>query len=335
MDQASDVVAIVVGAVVVLAVFADSFMTTLTVSWGSGPLSSRLLGLLWRGLLAMHRRRSSSVLAAAGPLLLVTTVLVWVLLLWVGWSLVFAGTGSLVEATTRQPSGLLDSAYYAGYTLFTLGTGDVVPAGTGTRLLSVLASFTGLFLVTLAITYLVAVVSAVVRRRSLAIRIHGMGPDAAQIVARGWRDGNFSTFFQQQLLGLTDDVISGAEQHLAYPVLHYFHTRDRGLAASQAIADLDEALLVLTSMVAPEARPDPNVTGPLRHGIGRYLSTVHEVGWAPPAGPPPPPDLEPLRVHRIPHVGEAEVARVLARESARRTALHRLVLSDGWKWNQG
>ncbi|HET9499385.1 MAG TPA: potassium channel family protein [Marmoricola sp.] len=324
--------AIVVGALLVLLVFTDAFMTTLTVSWGRGPLSSRLLALLWRVLLGLHRRRGSALLGVAGPLLLVTTVLIWVLLLWVGWSLVFAGSGAVVEVRSGRSAGVLDSAYYAGYTVFTLGTGDVVVTSTTDRLVSVLASFTGLFLVTLAITYLVAVVSAVVRRRSLAIRIHGLGQDAGAIVVRGWRDGAFSAFFQQQLLGLTDDVVNGAEQHLAYPVLHYFHARDRALAASQAIVDLDEALLLLTTMVQPAARPDSNVTRPLRHGIGRYLTTVHGVGWAPPAGPPPPPDLEPLREHGIPLVPDAEVDRVLEREEPRRTELNRLVLSDGWTW---
>lgn len=327
--------AIVVGALLVAIVFADAFMTTLTVSWGPGPLSSRVLAALWRLLLAVYRRRGSAVLTVAGALLLVTTVVLWVLLLWLGWSLVFWGSDSVVHAKTGATAGPFDAAYYAGYTLFTLGTGDFVPSTTVTRLLSVVTTFTGLFLVTLAITYLVAVVSAVVRRRSLAIRIHGLGPDATQIVARGWQDGRFSPLFEQQLLGLTPDVVNGAEQHLAYPVLHYFHTRGRDLAASQAIVDLDEALLVMTAVVRPPFRPDPSVTEPLRHAIGRYLSTVHEVAWSPRADPPPPPSLDRLRRLRVPLVSDDELDRVLEREQPRRKELNRLLKSDGWEWTDG
>ncbi len=68
--------------------------------------------------------------------------------------------------------------------------------------MTALASCSGLVLVTLAITYRLAVVSAVVSRRSLAIRIHCLGTSGADIVTSGWWAGQFSAAFGQHLIGL-------------------------------------------------------------------------------------------------------------------------------------
>lgn len=80
-------------------------------------------------------------------------------------------------------------------------------------------------LVWLAIAYLLAVVSAVVARRSLAVRITGLGDTAAGIVVGGWTGTDFSPAFLQQLAGLVEQVTDTAERHLAYPVVRFFHRR--------------------------------------------------------------------------------------------------------------
>lgn len=49
---------------------------------------------------------------------------------------------------------------------------------------------------TLAITYLVQVVQAVVHKRVLAEQIHALGQDAAGIVAGGWTGNGFSPMFE-------------------------------------------------------------------------------------------------------------------------------------------
>jgi hypothetical protein len=131
---------------------------------------------------------------------LIATVLTWVLGLWAGWSLVFGGSGSIVEATSRRPAGASDVVYYAGFTIFTLGTGDFVAADPGWRITTAIASFSGLFLITLAITYLISIVSALVNRRALAVQILGLGTSPGDIVANGWSSDRFGNMFQQQLV---------------------------------------------------------------------------------------------------------------------------------------
>jgi hypothetical protein len=329
-----DTIVVVAGGLLVGAVFADALMTTLAVSAGAGPLTKHLLGASWRVLLTLHRQdKESSFLSVAGAGMLIATVLTWVLGLWAGWSLILGGSGSIVDATSLRPAGASDVVYYAGFTIFTLGTGDFVAADPGWRVTTAIASFSGLFLITLAITYLISVVSAVVTRRTLAVQVQGLGESPGEIVANGWCSDRFGSMFQQQLVALGSDVATSAEQHLAYPVLHYFHASSRQLAAPVAMASLDDALTILREGVVPEHRPERGALVPLQSSIGRYLATAGGTAWVPKAGPPPEPALDEVRGAGVPLIDEAGMSEALRRHAERRTQLHQLVLSDGWSWS--
>jgi hypothetical protein len=72
-----------VGAVIVLVALRDIFHTIWHPS-GRGGLSRRLMGAVWR---MGRRRRAWGPLT--GPLAMVTVVLAWVLLILLGWALVY------------------------------------------------------------------------------------------------------------------------------------------------------------------------------------------------------------------------------------------------------
>lgn len=329
----TDLALIVAGGLLVVGVFVEAFMTTLTVSAGAGPLTSKVLAACWRVLLRGRRIRGGRrLISAGGASLLVVTVLVWVLWLWLGWALVFAASGAIEHTRTSAPAGVGDLVYFTGMTIFTLGTGDFVAATSGWRIVTAAASFSGLFLVTLTITYLISVVAAVVARRAMAIQVRALGESSSRIVVNGWDAGRFTPMFQQQLIGLTSVVATSAEQHLAYPVLHYFRAREEGLAAPRAIADLDEALLLLVDGVADGHRPDPAAVRPLRFALERYLSTASGTSWSPEVPTPPGPRTDALARAGIPLVPAAEFARAVERDAERRTTLHRLVVGAGWDW---
>jgi hypothetical protein len=212
---------VAVGAVLVLLVLCDVLFTTLTLGRGAGPLTRRLLGRAWRGLLRVNaRHRIPRLLSNAGTVLLISTVLIWALVLWGGWWAVVLGGGAVRSASTGVPAGAGDVLYYAGFSVFTLGTGDFVAAGGTWRNLTVLASFSGLVVVTLAITYLLSVVSAVVARRALAAHVSALGRTGGEIVAGDWTAGGFSGAFVQHLVALTGGLSAVSQQHYAYPVLH-------------------------------------------------------------------------------------------------------------------
>lgn len=323
----------------VVVAFVDALATTLSVGAGVGPLTRRVSGVLWRGLLRLHQRDSEgSLLRFGGAGLLIVTVLVWVLLLWAGWSLVFLGSGgAVVNSATRAPAGPLDVVYFAGFTVFTLGVGDFVASTPTWRVLTALASFTGLFLVTLAITYLLAVVSAVVNRRALAVHIHALGPSADAMVARGWTGRTFSSAFVQQLVALSGELSTVAEQHLAYPVLHYFHTGDASASAPRAIARLDGAMLLIRVGVMPQARPDASAVIPVREAIDRYVETASRTfAMVPPHDAPPLPALAPLLQAGVPVISAEEFTRLAQQEDdERRRGLRLLNNNDGWSWPEG
>lgn len=323
---------VVGGALVVLLTFVDAFATTLAVSRGAGPMTRSVLAVLWRAALRVHRRdREGGWLVAGGPVLLVTTVALWVGALWTGWTLVFHGSQAVVTSTGARPAGLADVVYFTGFTVFTLGTGDFVAATPGWRVVMAVAAFSGLFLVTLAITYLISVVAALVARRVVAVQVHGLGDSPAEIVARGWTGEGFGSMFQQQLVSLSTAVTTSAEQHLAYPVLHYFHSGTRGLAAPVAVAHLDDALTTMTAM-APEHRPEASAVDPLRSAVERYLATAAGTARMPDVEAPAPPSTDGLREAGVP-VDDDAVREVAERDRERRACLVRLVVSDGWAWH--
>ena len=329
----ADIVLIVVGVLLVVTVYLDALATTLTMG-GAGPVTRTALRQVWRLLLRVHRLDSGSrLLTGAGAGLLFATVLVWVAGLWLGWTLVFLGSDTVVDADTSGAAGFADVAYFAGFTVFTLGVGDFVASDPSARLVTALASFGGLFLITLAITYLLSVVAAVVGRRAIAVRINTLGASAGEIVANGWTGQSFSSAFIQQLVALTGQLTTTAEQHLAYPVLHYFRGGEKYAAAPVLIGRLDDAMLLLSSGVAAEARPDNSAIEPVRHAIGRYLETASATssGQQLP-DPPPAPDQAALCAAQVPVTPAGDFAHHVEAQSDRRRRLHQLVQSNGWSW---
>ncbi|QBX57047.1 hypothetical protein EXE58_17480 [Nocardioides seonyuensis] len=329
----TEVLLTVAGLIVIGAVFADACMTTLGVSGGAGPLTSVILGRCWRLLMRFHKKdRESRALASAGVVFVFMALMVWVLALWLGWVLVFAGSDAIVHISTGEPASFAGEIYFTGFAIITLGTGQYDVTSDAWGIITALASFTGFFLVTLSIAYLVSVVTAVVARRALAIQVNGLGESPTSILELGWDGTCFTDHFHQQLTSLTSIVAVSAEQHLAYPVLNYFHSASGDLAGPLAMANLEEALMLLEEVVSPESRPDRSVTRPLRFAIERYLRTAAHTSWTPDVEPPPPPPVERLREIGIPLLGQDALDAALESNEERRVMLHQLVTSDGWSW---
>lgn len=309
----------------------DALWTTIAPR-GAGPITKRVARGLWALGLSVHRRRSAhGLLTLIGPSLLVTATLVWVAGLWAGWLLVFSAEPETVIASlSKEPASLVERVYYVGFVLFTLGTGDYVPGGGLWQVLSVLASLSGLSVITLAITYVLSVVSAVATKRQLAGSIHSLGRTPSDLVGRAWDGGGFSGL-EQQLPAIASALELHTQRHLAYPVLHYFHSADRRTALGPAVAVLDDALLLLAEGVAPSARPAPAVVAPTRSTIASFLGTLSEAFIEEADVPPPLPDLDGLAEAGIPVVedGSAETA---AGASHRRRLLLGLVRDAGWEW---
>lgn len=328
-----DVTLTLLGTAMVLLVLVDSLTTTVAVGAAGGPLTRRLAAGLWRLLLAVHRVTGrSAVLTVAGPLLLISAVVTWVVLLWSGWTLVALGAWHVVSSPGGEVAGVADTVYYTGFSVVTLGVGDYVATTPAGRVATAVASLTGLSVITLAITYLTSVVSAVVQRRALAVQIRALGVDPGHMVAGGWDGTQFSSAFVQRIVDLAPPLATIAEQHLAYPVLHYFRSSSRASAMPPALADLDDMLLLLAHAVASEARLPAGAVEPTRRVVDRYLETVGLTVHLPDGGqqPPAPPDVAPLRDAGVPLAPGDAVTRAFDDAGRRRGSIASMIAREGW-----
>ena len=316
-------------------VLVDALWTTLAPR-GGGPVTKRIARAWWTASLWLHRRRphgARGLLGFAGPALIVVVFLVLVIGLWAGWLMVFsADPAAIVSSSSRVPAALAERIYYVGFTLFTLGNGDYVPVGGRWAVLTALASLNGLFVVTLAITYLVPIVSAVASKRQLAAIINDLGASPVELVCGAW-DGSGFEGLDQHLTALVSSIEGHTQRHLAYPILHYFQSENPRTSLAVSIAVLDEALLLLAEGLTPTVRLAPAVIEPTRRAINGLLDTLNDAFISPAAQTPAPPDLAALASAGIPTVAVPDFGRVVAGLEARRRLLSGLVTDAGRCWN--
>jgi hypothetical protein len=282
--------------------------------------------------LGVHRRVGSHrLLEASGPVIVVAIVVVWIALLWAGWLLIFiASPQAVVDATTHAPAGFADRVYYVGFTLFTLGVGDFAGGAPVWRVLTAVASINGLFAITLAITYLLPIVSAATAKRQLALLIHSLGDTAADIVANGWNGEDFSGL-ADQLRNITPLLLLHSERHLAYPVLHYFHSSDPKASLAPRILALDDAVSLLSDCVDDTQRPDPAVLRAMRHALDVLNERIQHRFVAQAGEAPAVPDLEALRSAGVTLADSVRCRRAFDERASRRKWLLGFVQGDGWQ----
>ncbi|OUC53680.1 hypothetical protein CA262_18570 [Sphingobium sp. GW456-12-10-14-TSB1] len=243
------------GAGIVTIALADVFLTVLFARSGTGLITPRLNRLIWALFKAASPRRGGlrdTILAFAGPTMMVATVSVWFLLLTCGFALiVWPALGTSIQASQGPtPTDFAAALYFSGYSLTTLGTGDIVPQTSGFRILMVLQAFLGFSILTLALTYLMSVYSALVRRNTLAQALHHLSSgtgNAAELVAGLGAGGSFEDA-RNRLSTLAVRVLGLLESHHSYPVLHYFRLREPRYAMARiALLTMDTATLLRTA----------------------------------------------------------------------------------------
>ncbi|RQH01325.1 potassium channel family protein [Natrarchaeobius oligotrophus] len=324
------------GAVLLGIVIVDILWTTLWVDGGSGPLSGRLSTTVWRGL----RRASgddSRVLSVAGPSILTLTLAMWIALLWLGWTLLFAGgSPALVSTHTGDPADWSGRFYYVAYTMFTNGNGDYTPTSGRWEIASSFTTATGMAFVTLGVSYVLSVLSAVSQKRSFASSVTGLGERSESFVRTGWsgRSDDVEGFrgLELPLESLSSQLSLLAEQHRSYPILHYYHSEDGADASAMAVPILDEALTLYRHGVPDDEGPDPVLIEDARSSAGSYLDTLDAAFVEPADETPPEPDLDRLREDGVPTVPDDEFAAALEELSERRRKLLGAVRADAWHW---
>ena len=327
------VLLLVIGLILLTLVSFDVLVTTLTLR-GGGFLTKRLSSWLWHGATKMHRYTTNHrLLTVIGLLIVLGMALLWYFMTWVAWSLIFNSfQDAIINSSNKQPTSVWGRIYFAAYTLTTLGRGDYLPTNVGWHLLTGLAAANGFFLVTLSIAYLFPVISAAIQKRSLAIYISTLGGTADEILVNAWNGKDFGNL-DQQLITLTPLILGLSEQHFAYPVLYYFHTRERSRCLPLSIAALDEAMTLLQYAVPPEHRPDPASLKPARRACSAFLKTLKSDYIEPENYEPSLTPLKLLEQHGIPTVGDRAFQQATKKIVKRRKLLLALIRNDGWSWD--
>ncbi len=92
---------------------------------------------------------------------------VWVALLVFGWGLIWWGLQSHIDGI----DGVVSAVYFSGVTFLTIGYGDIVPAGDGSRILAVVEGLNGILTTALVIGLLPTLFGAYNRRESMLMTL--------------------------------------------------------------------------------------------------------------------------------------------------------------------
>lgn len=326
--------AAVTGVALLVLTWADIIKTTLTLR-GAGPVTSRMAkhvsGLVR---LAFRTTGKRSTLARGGPAIAILTVASWILLEWAAWTLIIStDPAAVVKSQGGQQADVWARIYYAGYSFFTLGLGDYRPQGAVWQVLTNLMAASGFLTISLCATYLVPIVSAVVSKRQAAIYISALGKTPQDILLAGWNGKDFSGL-KSNLSSLAPTVIEIGQQHLAYPMLHYYYGRCREEALALQMVVLDEALTLLEVAVGPEVRLPKTTMSPAVEGIGSFLGSLDRMHIRSASEAPPAPSLEPLRRAGIPVISDSEFQDAINRKAPRRRVSQSLLDDSGWDWQE-
>lgn len=315
----------------VLVALVDLITTTVAAGSGAGPLTSRVAPALWQVALAAHRRsHSHKLLSAAGMFIVLAVLAMWLMLVLAGWWLLFlSSTNAVLTTSTGAPADAISRLYFAGSSMFTLGNADYRPGGATWQIATLFSTATGLVFITLAVTYLVPVASAVSERRSLANYIASLGHSSHDLLIRAW-DGKSFGSLTQHLVTLAPLIHNARQRHLVYPVLHYFHTAEPESAAAVNVVMLAQALHLLKYGVAPDDLPDRSALDAADRSVSSFLETLATAFIAPVDEPLPFPGLAPLQEAGIPTVNEDEYEAAMARTVEGRRQMAGFLEDDGW-----
>lgn len=324
---------LLLGIFLTLLAFIEGLWTTIWVDGNSAPLTSRLTTWIWKGMRAVINSKKHRALSLAGPLILFTTVLMWILLLWFGWSFIFYADKDSLNVQSGDPvPDLTDAMWYVAYCMFTIGNGDFIPNGDGWQILSSLVGMSGMLVVTLSVTYVLQVVSAVANKRSFASQVSGIGETSEEFVIKQWNGEGFGAI-ELQLNSLSQQLATLNEQHMSFPILHYYHAAQHEKSQDIAVVVLDDALTLIEHGVEEEYHPATTILSASRKSIDSFLQTMQSAFIKAAPDTPKPPDLSKLADKGIPTVPEHEFHRRLEENAKeRRKLLLGLTNNGAWEW---
>lgn len=256
LDGVRQTVEQLLGLALVAAVLLDVFLTVLYPRLGTSIMSFHLGRLTWRLFQAVARRsrqRRGIILSFCGPVNLLVLVGFWILALTVGTALVIHPALGTSVATSHgaTPRDFISAMYAGGSSIALVGASDFAPRSSAFRLFYLFNSLVGIVIVSVTLTYLMQVYTALLYRNTLAVQVHLASwetGDAAELLAHLVPEGQFASGYTT-LSDLAARVCAAKEEHHFYPVLFYFRFREPHYAVSRfSFVCLDTVTLIRTAL---------------------------------------------------------------------------------------
>jgi hypothetical protein len=251
----------------------DVFMTVFYARAGTGPLSHRVCGGCWgiaRRLARCMGRFGDTFLTYFGPGILVFLMSLWIGLLLLGFTFIaWPNLGSGIMSQSGHTSGdFLTAFYYAGGSITTLGSGDIRPVTGLFKFLSVIDSIMGMSVLTLSLSYIIQVYTALHSRNALVLGMHhaSQGTGDAAVTLGGLGSGDDFSHATSMIATFAGSVSSVYESHHFYSVLIYFRFREAYYAMARA------ALVAMEFVTLAETALDDR-----RHGWLKGSASIAQI----------------------------------------------------------
>jgi hypothetical protein len=245
-----------VGAVVMAAALVDVFLTVLYARAGTGIVSPFVTRGVWRMFRVVARafgRRGGLVLSLCGPAVVVSLILFWAFQLTLGAALIYHPfLGSAVTSDNGPtPRDFVTALFVAASSMSIVGSSGFSPHTSGLRFLFLWNSLVGMSVISVTLSYLVQIYTALQRRNVVGLRLHlysGKTGDAVEVVPR-IAPGGSGDSAASALSELGSDIADLKETHHFYPVLAYFRFPDRFYSVSYITRmSLDCASLIRSAL---------------------------------------------------------------------------------------
>lgn len=322
---------LILGILITLWAIIEGLWTTIWVDGNSAPLTSRLTTITWRTFRLFVNEKNHRLLSLSGPVILLLTVISWILIILLGWTFIFYSYDYSLLAKDNTPIDFSDTFWYIGYTIFTVGNGDFNPNGDFWQLLSTMVAMSGMLMVTLSVTYILQIISAVVNKRSFANQVLSIGKTPEKFVREQWNGDGFGAI-ELQMVSLTSSLATLSEQHLAYPILNYYHAAKYENSIAVAVAVYDDALTIIAEAVPQKYHPPTTILTSGRQTIDSYMQTLKVAFIQASEEVPPEPDLNKIKEDNIPIESEEGFKDKLKDLEQRRKLLYGAIINDAWHW---
>jgi hypothetical protein len=245
----------IAGAVLTVVVLLDIFLTVLYARAGTSLFShliSRAIWFVFRLVSRPFNRHRGQVLSFCGPVILIVLILVWAAGLALGSALIMhphLGDGIRASGGGSTPRDFMSALYAAGNSLSFVGSSEFKPQSPVFQAFYLLNSLIGMSVMSLVLTYVMQIYSALKTRNTLGLAIRMLSDDtgdAAELIAGLGPQGQFNSGFSD-LSNLASNACEVKEAHHFYPLLFYFRFAEPYYSVSQTATVLLDSVSLMKS----------------------------------------------------------------------------------------